>query len=197
MAHLQIEAVRRALMLDSACGDQYAYWHDGDCWMLCLVDGLGHGLPAEQAALAAIDYVGAHRGQDLSAIFAGCDKALRGTRGVAMSLMQLRAGSLVYAAIGNTQARICRTATGKCERLLGNYGIVGGGYRRLQPQRATLVAQDLLILHSDGISDKFDIPAYDASLRGDPARLAARLLTDWGKALDDAAVMVARYEPEP
>lgn len=199
MSLLRIEAVQRALMQAPACGDQFDYWQHASGWTLCLVDGLGHGELAQIAALAALDYVRAHLEEPLEALFKGCDLALRGTRGVAMSVARIDAeGSLECAGIGNTQVRIWRrNPADKSIRLSGNYGIVGGGYRSLKPERLQLEPDDLLILHSDGISDRFDLKEIEHDLLEDPGLLAAHLLSNWGRSLDDAAVMVALYRIAP
>lgn len=199
MSLLRIEAVQRALMQAPACGDQSDSWQHATGWTLCLVDGLGHGELAQIAALAALDYVKAHLEEPLEALFKGCDLALRGTRGVAMSVVRIDAdGSLESAGIGNTQVRIWRrNPADKSIRLSGNYGIVGGGYRSLKPERLQLESDDLLILHSDGISDRFDLQEIEHGLLEDPGLLAAHLLSNWGRALDDAAVMVALYHKDP
>lgn len=187
-----IEAAKRPLMQSQACGDQCDFWPSGQGWLLGMADGLGHGEHAETAAKAALAYVGAHLDEALPTLFAGCDRALRPTRGAAMSLVRIDPdGSLEQAGIGNTQVRIHRVR-GKHQRLSGNHGIVGGGYRQLHLHSDRLQPGDLLILHTDGISDKFDLSAY-GSLLLNPSLLAYRLLADWGKALDDAAVMVCRY----
>lgn len=191
---MQHAIAARALFNASASGDQCRVWHDTAGSWLCMVDGLGHGPEAEAAALAALDYVEAHRAQPLSLLFSGCDRALRGTRGVAMELIHIGpAGALTYAGIGNTAARHWQGGPGRSERLSGNYGIVGGGYRSLTPRKSQIAAGDLLILHTDGISEKFDLSAYRDCF-AEPARLAQRLLLDWGKAHDDAAVLVYRHE---
>ncbi len=190
---MRIEAVKRALMQAAFCGDQCDYWQTPDGWLMAMVDGLGHGEAAETAALAALAYVGAHLEDSLPELFKGCDQTLRGTRGAAMSLARLTVGQLEYAAIGNTQARILRRrmlSQGRNQRLNGNYGIVGGGYRQLVTMTAEFQSGDLLILHTDGVNERFDLSTYDESLFQQPSRLASRLIADWGKPLDDAAAMV-------
>src|SRR5262249_52485519 len=47
-----------------------------------LIDGLGHGGPAHQAALAAQNYVERHFDLPLDQVFLGAGRACRGTRGV-------------------------------------------------------------------------------------------------------------------
>jgi len=213
------------------CGDECAYWHSGGKTTLCVVDGLGHGEQAQRAAQAAVDYVAHHLAQPLVDIFAGCDLALRRTRGVAMGIAVIivgggkdedenenkDAGTLTYAGIGNTRAMIVRSehpivqlddnydivrrasniqhpVPSTVVRLSSNYGIVGGGYGRLSPETAPLGPGDLVVLYTDGIPELMDILDYDAALRADVGQLAEKILQDWGRGTDDAAVLVFKSE---
>ena len=191
--HLAI--TKRAFLGETHCGDECAYWQEGGKATLCIVDGLGHGDHAERAAQAAVEYVAGHLGEPLADIFAGCNRALRRTRGVAMGIAVVDedAGTLIYAGIGNTRIMIVR-GTRPVIHLSSNYGIVGGGYRKLTPETVELHPGDLVILSSDGIKERCDLSAYGDALRGDVQQLAERILHDWARETDDAAVLVFRSE---
>lgn len=184
---------RRSLMNAAANGDQCRIWQCGPDQLLAMADGLGHGPEAEIAALAALDFVESHLEQPLSSLFEGCDRALRGTRGTALELLRISPGGAEYAGIGNTGARIWQAAHQRSLRLSGDYGIVGAGFRRLNPRPLSLAAGDLVVLHTDGISEKFDLKAYPALTSIALPTLAQQLLQDWGKSHDDAAVLIYRH----
>ncbi len=192
---MRIAITKRAFLGETHCGDECAYWQEGGKVTLCIVDGLGHGKDAERAAQAAVEYVAGHLGEPLADIFAGCNSAIRRTRGVAMgiAIVDEEAGTLTYTGIGNTRAMIVGEA-GPVVRLSSNYGIVGGGYRKLTPETVELHPGDLVILSSDGIKERCDLLAYGDALRGDVQQLAVRILQDWGRETDDAAVLVFRSE---
>ncbi|MBL7062629.1 MAG: SpoIIE family protein phosphatase [Anaerolineae bacterium] len=198
---MRVAIAKRAFPGDPHCGDECAWWQSGREVTLCIVDGLGHGEHAERTARAAVEYVAGHLAQPLVDIFAGCDQALRRTRGAAMGIAVIdigegedeEAGTLTYAGIGNTRAMIVREAC-PVVGLSSNYGIVGGGYRKLTPETVGLKPGDLVILTSDGIKEQCDILAYGDALRGDVQRLAEKILQDWGRETDDAAVLVFRNE---
>lgn len=196
---MTIAYVSRPMFHESSCGDQGADWLTGEEQILALADGLGHGPEAESAAKAALEYLDGHLDLGFEALFAGCDAAIRKTRGVALEVVRIGLdGLLRHAGIGNTQARIWsprRAAERRVVRLSGDPGIVGGGYRRLRPNQLQLEAGDLVILYSDGIQDKFDPAQYDYPLQISPAQLAGQLLNDWAKYHDDAAIMIYR-QPE-
>lgn len=192
---MRIAKASRALMQANACGDQSEFWDLNPGWLLCMVDGIGHGELAEAAALAAIDYVAAHQLTPFDSLFADCDRVLRPTRGVAMSLIRIDdTGAFEYAGIGNTQGRLYRADGSKPLRLLGDYGIVGGGYRKLRPQSDSLLPGDLLILFTDGIDDKFDLLGYGPDLLAELPKLAVLMLQDWGRSHDDAALLLYRHQ---
>jgi len=191
--HLAI--TKRAFLGETHCGDECAYWQESSKVTLCIVDGLGHGEHAERAAKAAVEYIAGHLGEPLADIFAGCNRAIRRTRGVAMGIAVVDedAETLTYAGIGNTRAVIVQSAR-SLVCLSSNYGIVGGGYRKLTVETVDLHPGDLVILASDGIKERCDLLAYGDALRGDVQQLAERILHDWGRETDDAAVLVFRSE---
>ena len=183
---------KRALADNVHCGDQCGYWQDGGKTILCIVDGLGHGELAEKAANETLDYLPRHLPGGLTDAFTGCDQALRKTRGVALgvAVIEETTGKLTYIGVGNTRAMIVRQ---KASFLNNNFGIVGGGFKSLSPDTMTLRHGDLVVLFTDGVDEKIDLSAYDEALRKDVQRLADKILGDWRRETDDAAVLVFRY----
>ncbi len=171
------------------CGDQGACWANDGKVTLCLADGLGHGEDAEKAARTAMDYVAGHCDAPLAELFAGCDEALYRTRGVAMGIIIIdhEAGTLTHAGVGNTRAVVVGDET---TRLDSTAGIVGAGYGRLVPEAVPFMADDLVVMVTDGIKQRFDF-ADCAEMGGtDLQRLAEKILEDWSRGTDDAAVLV-------
>ena len=211
---MQVAIAKRSFQNDPHCGDQGGNWHSDERTVLCIVDGLGHGEDAEQAALMAMDYVAHHLSEPLSVMFAGCDQALRYSRGTVMGICVIDndGATLTYAGVGNPRAMVVRAplvesdvepfaglaegAGGRTIHLLATNGIVGGGYRVLSPQRVQLCRGDLVIMVTDGIRERFDtIVGFGAATQHvDVGPLAQKILQDWNKASDDAAVLVFRNE---
>ena len=189
---MQLAIVKRPLE-EPHCGDQAGCWEYDGKVVLCMIDGLGHGRGAEQAAMAALDFLERHHHEPLLGVFATCDKALRDTRGVAMGIAVTdpAAGTLTYAGIGNTRAMAMGQET---TRLASHYGIVGGGYRSLKTETVPLAPGDLVIMYTDGIKELIDLSDYDETLRAEVGRLAERILEDWRRETDDAAVLVFRNQ---
>src|SRR5581483_9350549 len=60
----------------------------GDCALVGVIDGLGHGPFAQRAAVTARSFVESHYDRPLEEIFRGVGRACRATRGVVMALVQ-------------------------------------------------------------------------------------------------------------
>jgi hypothetical protein len=171
------------------CGDLAAAWTSPGLTTLLIVDGLGHGRDAEVAAMTAFDYTSRHHAEPIVDILAGCNDALRSTRGAAMGLAQIdeRQSRMTYAGIGNTRAAVFGART---TRLSSSYGIVGLDHKTLAPEVVRLAAFDLIVLSTDGIREFFDIEAPGESTDLDAGMLARRIVMDWGTERDDAAALV-------
>ena len=192
---MKIAIEKQALAGESCCGDDAGWWESDGRITLCLADGLGHGREAEAAARAALAYVGGHLAAPLDQLFAGCDEALRGTRGVAMAMavIDFDPGRLAFAGIGNVRAMVVGPTT---VRMASDFGIVGAGYRRLRLETMHLETGSLVVLASDGLSERMDLTGTPPDLRQDPRRLARNLLAEWSvKSPDDAAVLVYLHGP--
>ena len=189
---MQIAIAKRALAGDPHCGDECGWWRIGGRTVLCVVDGLGHGEHAEAAAKAAVDYVSRHTADSLAEIFAGCDQALRDTRGAVMGLAVVdeEKGTLTYAGIGNARAVVIGEKTSK---IMSSYGIVGGGYKVLTLETVPFSPGDVVILHTDGVAEMSDISGYADTAPEDVQGLAERILRYRGLESDDAAILVCRW----
>lgn len=193
---MDIAVAKRPLAGWSACGDDARYWRDEERVLLCIVDGLGHGREAEEAAQAAMVYVEAHRHKPLPEILAGCDRAIHHTRGVAMGLARVhrRRKKLTFAGVGNTCLLIWRGA--QWMRFASANGIIGARFRRVSPEEIRLSAGDLGIMMTDGVSNQIDLSRYGSLPWQDLEAFAQRLLTDWALPGDDAAVITFRIGAE-
>lgn len=188
---MSIGTATRSFYNDPHCGDQCGWWENDELITLCMADGLGHGIEAEKAAKAAIDYVSCHLCEPLPRIFSKCDRAIRHTRGVAMSIVRIdkENSTLTHGGIGNVNVMV----TGREKTSLSSdWGIVGAGYRKLNIETAGLARDDLVLLWTDGITERLDISGYEGSISRDVQELATRILQDHAKETDDATIMIYR-----
>jgi hypothetical protein len=193
MGTVRLGAARRALHGDSRCGDAYAWWNDGADWTLCLVDGLGHGPEAAEAAEAALAVAEGCRDLSPRDMLGAVDAAIRWSRGAAMGVVKVDAAgrSLVHAGIGNVRAALFGEPVLRFE---GTPGIVGGGARVPVMASAAWRDGDMLLLWSDGFGPYLSLDGPSLRLKGDPEGLAAQLIERFGTGRDDAAVVCCLLE---
>ena len=186
---------------DKHCGDQFGHWQNGHQITLCIADGLGHGEHAEIAARAAMTYVASHLTDPLLEIFSGCNKEIRDTRGGAMgiAIIDKKACTLTYAGIGNTRTLILRSAdlketVQKPQYLRSNFGIVGAGYKQLVPETVSFALGDIVMMYTDGVKELIDFTGYEPPLYENMQGLAEKIIKDWGKGTDDAAILIYTWD---
>jgi negative regulator of sigma-B (phosphoserine phosphatase) len=160
-------------------GDRAFVRVDGAREAFAVIDALGHGPLASAAAKLAIETLERVSLADpLDRIFAAVHTALQGSRGAAMVLV-IRQGDLLHAAgIGNVALRSSIS-------FVPTNGVLGSRFR--PPRIASGAASGRLILHSDGISHRFETRDYDGKT---PAEVCRLLLDQHGASHDDATVLV-------
>ncbi|MFF4660962.1 SpoIIE family protein phosphatase [Streptomyces sp. NPDC001381] len=181
-------------------GDLWTCVRADDRFTLMLADGLGHGPEAARASAAAAGELRRCARLSPADQMRRLDAALRGTRGAAVAVAQLdmRAGLLRFAGIGNIGARLYEG--GGWRALLSRPGIVGVHRPATVPQTEVPWAADrLLILHSDGLPSRWVPPSGPGTLTADPAVTAAVTVRDAGSSArpvrDDTAVAVLSPDP--
>ena len=188
-----IGVVRVAKRGESACGDDWSLicGDDGRA-VLAVADGLGHGQSAADASRRAVD-VAAERAADQPAtIVAHVHSALRSTRGAALAVAELVADgtSVRYAGIGNIFASI--VTRGGSKSLVSHNGIAGHEMRKIQEFSYDWPSDALLVMHSDGVSARWDLSRYAGLSNRDPSVVAGVLYRDFSRGRDDALIVVVR-----
>lgn len=163
--------------------------------LLAVIDGLGHGQEAHRASYTAAEYIRIHSHLDLPSLLGGCHAELRHTRGAVIGLVRvdLARGRLLYAGIGNITVRIVGRQNA---RPLSAAGIVGHKIKAARQEELPFRPGDLLFIHSDGISSRFDPGEWSTAGRS-PRQLAERIVQDYGSHYDDQTIVVARRRDEP
>ncbi|MFI6807815.1 SpoIIE family protein phosphatase [Streptomyces luteogriseus] len=181
-------------------GDAWAWVRAGDRVTLMLADGLGHGPEAARASSTAVAAL--HRWAHLSPAesLGRLHESLKGTRGAAVALAQLdlSAGRLRFAGIGNVGARL--HTGGTWHALLSRPGIVGVHRpATLREEEADWTDDPLLILHTDGLPSRWTPPSGPELPAADPAVTAAVTIRDASSPArpvrDDTAVAVLTSTP--
>lgn len=173
---------------------------NGDGWtqkavergrQVLVVDGLGHGQLAHDAALAACNAFERANGSVQDTLVTIHD-ALRGTRGAAVAVAELDvdSGVLRFAGVGNISATIVDTSARRSAVSL--YGIVGHQMREVREYTYPWTAESTLIMHSDGLTTRWDLDAFPALLGRDAVLIAGVLWKDYRRQNDDSTVLVVR-----
>lgn len=163
--------------------------------MVAVIDGLGHGTAAAQAAHAAASKVSECAGEPLAVIMEHCHKALKGTRGAVMTLAHINEhrDTLTWMGVGNVEGRLWSAVPGEtlvreAPPLRG--GVVGHHLPKLSSSTLPLARGDLMVLSTDGIRNDFH---EEFRLGGKVAQIADNIMVDHWGGIDDALVLVARY----
>lgn len=181
---------------ESVCGDRAVAVGVGDSGALFgVLDGLGHGWAAAQAASRGADVLREAAAEPLDELVRRCHRALAATRGVAMTVARIEFGTktLSWLGVGNVAANLVAKHPGGLQvrasvRLAG--GIVG--YRlpgTLHVQQAPVLTGDLLVIASDGIADDH---LTEIKFAATARLIAEQILGNHSRATDDALVLTAR-----
>jgi anti-sigma regulatory factor (Ser/Thr protein kinase) len=178
---------------EDACGDDCAVvsTEEGTCVIL-LVDGLGHGLAAAAAAEEATRLFRARPLGGPEKILAMLHDGLRGTRGAAAAVAEIdpRQRVVRFAGVGNIAGTVC--ADGTLRSMVSHHGTLGHQVQRIHGFTYPWSANAVIVLHSDGISSRWDFAAYPGLALRHPMLIAGILYRDFVRRTDDASVVVVR-----
>jgi serine phosphatase RsbU (regulator of sigma subunit) len=191
-APILIGSASRPYPTETVNGDVWHVdWHATGC-RIAMIDGLGHGLVAAEAAALARETLMGKADAGPVETMQSCHEMLRQTRGAAVFIVtiDLAAGLLDYLGVGNVEARLQTGA--KTVHLASQRGIVGSVLPALRPGSEVLHPNWVLLLHTDGIRNRFELSTLMDSHSGSLQGLAETILTSWGRDTDDATVLVAK-----
>ena len=188
-----VGAVSLSFPGEELCGDGWAGRETGDRLELMVSDGLGHGdaaaLASQRASETFLDDHGRSPVESIERLHA----ALRPTRGAAIAVAHLdRASKSVrFAGIGNIGA-VMWSPEKRARSLVSRHGIVGHGTIQPREERVPWLPGGVLVLHSDGVGNRWSLDHYRGAANRSSAVLAALLWRDFGRTTDDATAVVAR-----
>jgi len=163
----------------------------GEGLLVMSCDGLGHGPLAALAAQAAVNAFRTGTGRTPEQVMEEVHRALRGTRGAAVAIARLEPdGRVLFCGVGNITAALVNS-TGRVN-LLSHPGIAGHEMHRLRTQEYRMPAQGNLVMHSDGLSDRWGAADLAGLLDHPPAVIATGLLREAGTRRDDASAVIAK-----
>jgi anti-sigma regulatory factor (Ser/Thr protein kinase) len=173
-------------------GDAFVVKRWGESALVGVIDGLGHGQGAHEAAEAARQYVEDHSTQPLEALFRGTARACASTRGVVMALARFdcAAWKLTFASVGNVEARVFGSP--QSLSFMIRRGVLGLNAPRAVVTEHPWRPDHVLVLHSDGLRTHWRWENFPDLALKPPEVIAQGLLRALAKDEDDATVIVVR-----
>lgn len=190
MVELETGIWQRTAPEELVCGDSYLVEEENRILTIAVIDGLGHGPAARQAADIAVEILQDNR-NSLEQIIPEIHRQLVRTRGAVLSIARydMESGIIKFAGVGNIYTYVIYQERVKI--LMSAEGFLGG--RLPSVREYTLDAKEVeqVIMVSDGIST---IPERDlVKIRWQKAEDLARTIGEkWGLHRDDATVVVVK-----
>jgi anti-sigma regulatory factor (Ser/Thr protein kinase) len=174
---------------EQVSGDGWAMRQYDDRCLVMVADGLGHGLLAAEAAQAATTIMHENMRMPPAQLLAAMHTALRHTRGAAVAIAEihLTRREVQYIGVGNITGVIL--APEHSQHLVSRHGIVGNQMLRMQPLTYAWPTGGRLILHSDGLSSRWNLGLYPGLVARHPSLTAGVLYRDFARVRDDMTVL--------
>ncbi|HXE29260.1 MAG TPA: ATP-binding SpoIIE family protein phosphatase [Stellaceae bacterium] len=174
------------------CGDSWAFGLKSGVPSLFAVDGSGHGPHAASAARSAVEAFEKSDQMDSVRVMETIHRALAPTRGAAVAVARVdRPAQLVrFSGIGNIAAAL--VSEGVVKRMVSLNGTAGHVAPRVREFTYPYSGAATVILHSDGVSAKWDLASYPGLAACRPSIIAGLISRDFRRTNDDSLVAVLR-----
>ena len=189
-----VSGLTRAMTGQAECGDAWSARPIDGGVQLLLVDGLGHGAMAAIAAQEAVRLFADAPEGGPEPVLQHLHAGLHHTRGVVAAVVELDTGKGRATTCGVGNIRAVLDLGESTRELVSLPGILGHEVRRFMPVVHDLAEEALIVMHSDGLSDRWGLKDYPGLRRRSPLAIAAVLVRDAGGRRDDASVLVAKVE---
>lgn len=183
----------RPLTGEPVSGDGVAVRVAGERRQVLVCDGLGHGRLAAAAAHEAVRRFRDAPAVPPAAVVEVLHRSLSHTRGAALAVAELDrdAGLVRYSGLGNISGTVLGP-DGSRRGMVSLPGIAGHQKRQIREYEYPLAPAAMVVMHSDGVVDRWRPTDYPGLLDHSPQVIAATVLRDAGTRRDDAGVLVAR-----
>jgi anti-sigma regulatory factor (Ser/Thr protein kinase) len=180
----------RPITGETECGDAYGVVLADGAVTAVLCDGLGHGPLAAAAAAAGVAAVLDDPAGEPAALLERAHRRMSGTRGGAVGVVQVGGQLARFAGLGNVAASV--VSDGQRKSMISIPGIAGVQARTIRQFEYEVPPGSAVIVHSDGVSSRWEAAALPALEARDPLLIAAVLLAEAGVHRDDAGVLVLK-----
>lgn len=174
-------------------GDGWKFSQQGKKVRGIVVDGLGHGPAAHEATEQAINVFSQSPGTNPVDQIYSIHNYLKRTRGAVINVVHIDMlnHQLIYSGVGNISMKVI--SLNQSKGCFSYNGIVGHimpsviNNHTLQWQ-----ATDMIIMHSDGISTRWDIQKYPGIMQHQPLMLCIAIYKDHNRGTDDATIIIGK-----
>lgn len=173
-------------------GDEHVVVSTPQGYLIAVIDAVGHGIEAAQAAAVAAACLKNDARSPLPQLVHCCHDKLKATRGVVMSLALFdpKKDTLAWLAVGNVEGILIHQDTEvPRENIVMRGGVVGSHLPALQPMLLPISRKDTLIFATDGIRLAFE---HQLCVSRPVQEVADHICADHRTGTDDALVLVAR-----
>jgi anti-sigma regulatory factor (Ser/Thr protein kinase) len=193
---IEVGVVSLPIKGEDICGDGWSVKNSADSMLLMVVDGLGHGILASEAAREAERIFSISRTDSPTPILQDSHDALKKTRGAAMAVASLNFERqlISFAGVGNIGASIVTPAASR--GMASHNGTVGHHLHRVQEFTFPWNANSILVMHSDGLKSAWDLKPYPGIWSKHPGLIAGMLYRDFYRDRDDVTILVAKNRQE-
>jgi|HubBroStandDraft_1064217.scaffolds.fasta_scaffold01900_8 anti-sigma regulatory factor (Ser/Thr protein kinase) len=175
---------------EALSGDAWAVSDDGTTFLV--VDGLGHGVFAADAARVAIEVLSRYQSLTPAVLLERMHAAMHSTRGAAAAIAKVDRTQrrIQFAGIGNISCTLLNE--GRTQNLVSHNGTLGHQMRRVQQFDYDYSPGDLLIMQSDGVSTQSKKGLPSSLLSQPPMVIAPLIFAEQLRGRDDATLLVNR-----
>jgi anti-sigma regulatory factor (Ser/Thr protein kinase) len=191
-ARLVVDGVCVAAPGEERCGDAWDEEPRADGVTILVVDGLGHGAGAADAAATAVAAFRCAKFEPPARRLEAIHAAMRATRGGAAGIadIDLAARRVRFAGVGNVGALVLNEDRPRF--LMSHNGTLGHAVRKIVDVEVEWPAHGLLIMYSDGLGTPRELTAYPGLPERHPSLVAGVLWRDLARGRDDVTVVVAK-----
>lgn len=176
---------------EQVSGDDYYYLVRGNNLRIAVCDGLGHGKDAHAAAVGCLQVYQQHVMTNPCELIRKIHELNKRTRGAVIYTMHIDFTNkqVTYCGVGNISAKILSAA--KPKFCISYNGIVGHSVPGVINNHVLQCNKsDLFIIHSDGLTSRWDIAKYPNITKHDRSIIAAALYKDFNRKTDDVTIAV-------
>lgn len=157
------------------------------------MDGLGHGMLAEQVVQGRDDILGIDA--PLTEVMQVLSTRLQGTRGAVGMLAEVDAGTGVARICGVGDMAAYLILNGERKNVLFSPGVLGHEHHRFEETELPFPEQAMLVTGSDGLRRNWTLGNFPGLWRRHPQLVALLLGQVMGRGNDDKSIFVLRISP--